>query len=147
MALQNIFCPEFVDGLLKFSCIWNFHNKTVCRFQSNSFCYSKIKMCNKNRRNVQFSNSDNKFSSYWIQFLVAKHINNYIIKNNQYFVFLFGLYSLILFKQTFFLIVTYFISGYHISLVNIQTNYCNNNILILDVKQLNKIIKLYYFIL
>ena len=35
--------------------------------------------------------------------------------------------------------------AYHISLVNVQTNYCNNNLLILDVKQLNKIMKLYYF--
>ena len=38
-----------------------------------------------------------------------------------------------------------FLIAYHISLVNIQTNYCNNNVLILDVKQLNKIMKLYYF--
>ena len=37
-----------------------------------------------------------------------------------------------------------FIITYHISLVSIQTNYCNNNLLILDAKQLNKIIKLYY---
>ena len=29
--------------------------------------------------------------------------------------------------------------------MNFQTNYCNNNLLILDVKQLNKIMKLYYF--
>ena len=29
--------------------------------------------------------------------------------------------------------------------MNVQTNYCNNNLLILDVKQLNKIKKLYYF--
>ena len=29
--------------------------------------------------------------------------------------------------------------------MNVQTNSCNNNILILDVKQLNKIMKLYYF--
>ena len=28
--------------------------------------------------------------------------------------------------------------------MSVQTNYCNNNLLILDVKQLNKIIKLYY---
>ena len=34
-----------------------------------------------------------------------------------------------------------------LSLVNVQTNYCNNNLLILDVKQLNKIIKLITFIL
>ena len=33
---------------------------------------------------------------------------------------------------------------YHISLVSDQTNHCNNNLLILVVKQLNKIIKLYY---
>ena len=26
-----------------------------------------------------------------------------------------------------------------------QTNYCNNNLLILNVKQLNEIVKLYYF--
>ena len=38
----------------------------------------------------------------------------------------------------------YFIIAY-ISLVNVQTNYCNNNLLILDVKQLNTIMKLYYF--
>ena len=40
--------------------------------------------------------------------------------------------------------MTHFIITYHISLVSIQTNYCNNNLLILDAKQLNKIIKLYY---
>ena len=38
-----------------------------------------------------------------------------------------------------------FIITYNISLVNVQTNYCNNNLLILDVKQLNKIMKLCYF--
>ena len=38
-----------------------------------------------------------------------------------------------------------FIIIYHISLVNVQTNYCNNNLLILDVKQLKKIMKLYFF--
>ena len=41
--------------------------------------------------------------------------------------------------------MTRFIITCHISLVNVQTNYCNNNLLILDVKQLNKIMKLYYF--
>ena len=35
--------------------------------------------------------------------------------------------------------------AYHIFLVNFQTNDYNNNLLILDVKQLNKIVKLYYF--
>ena len=35
--------------------------------------------------------------------------------------------------------------AYHIFLVNVQTNDYNNNLLILDVKQLNKIVKLYYF--
>ena len=44
-----------------------------------------------------------------------------------------------------FSIVTHFIIAYRISLVNVQTNYCYNNLLILDVKQLNKIMKLYYF--
>ena len=29
--------------------------------------------------------------------------------------------------------------------MNVQTTYCNNNLLILDVKKLNKIMKLYYF--
>ena len=29
--------------------------------------------------------------------------------------------------------------------MDVQTNYCNNNLLIFDVKQLNKIMKLYYF--
>ena len=29
--------------------------------------------------------------------------------------------------------------------MNVETNYCNNDLLILDVKQLNKIMKLYYF--
>ena len=41
--------------------------------------------------------------------------------------------------------MTHFIVGYHISLENIATNYCNNNIFVLDVKQLNKTTKLYYF--
>ena len=40
--------------------------------------------------------------------------------------------------------MTYFIIAYHISLVKIQTNYRNNNLLILDVKQLNKIVKICY---
>ena len=48
-------------------------------------------------------------------------------------------------EKIFFSIVTHFIIAYHISLVKVQTNYCNNNLLILDVKQLNKIMKLYYF--
>ena len=29
--------------------------------------------------------------------------------------------------------------------MKVQTNYCNNNLLILRVKQLNKIMQLYYF--
>ena len=29
--------------------------------------------------------------------------------------------------------------------MNVQTNNCNDNLLILDVKQLNEIMKLYYF--
>ena len=37
-----------------------------------------------------------------------------------------------------------FIITYHISQVNVQINYCNNNILNVDVKQL-KIMKLCYF--
>ena len=41
--------------------------------------------------------------------------------------------------------MTNFIIAYHISLVKVQSNYCNNNLLILDVKQLTKIIKLYCF--
>ena len=41
--------------------------------------------------------------------------------------------------------MTHFIITYHISLGNVQTNYCKKNILTLDVEQLNKIIKLYYF--
>ena len=41
--------------------------------------------------------------------------------------------------------MTHFIIAYRISLVNVQTNNCNNNLLILYVKQLNKIMKLYYF--
>ena len=45
-----------------------------------------------------------------------------------------------LFLDSYFLII-----AYYISLVKVQTNYCNNNLLILDVKQLNKIMKLYYF--
>ena len=45
----------------------------------------------------------------------------------------------------FFSIVTSFIIAYHISLVKIQANHCNNNLLILDIKQLNKIMKLHYF--
>ena len=40
--------------------------------------------------------------------------------------------------------MTDFIITYRFSIVNVQTNYCNINLLILDVKQLNKIMKLYY---
>ena len=41
--------------------------------------------------------------------------------------------------------MTQFIIVHHISLVRVKANYCNSNLLILDVKQLNKIMKLYYF--
>ena len=40
--------------------------------------------------------------------------------------------------------MTHYIIAYHISLVNVQTNYCNETLLILDVKQLNKSMKPYY---
>ena len=50
-----------------------------------------------------------------------------------------------LFALDFFLDSDSFIIAYPIFLVNVQTNYCNNNLLILDVKQLKKIIKIYYF--
>ena len=40
---------------------------------------------------------------------------------------------------------SHFIIAYQISLVNVYTNYWCNNLLILDVKQLNKFMKLYYF--
>ena len=40
--------------------------------------------------------------------------------------------------------MTHFIIAYHISLVKAPTNYCHNDLLILDLKQLNKIMKLYY---
>ena len=45
----------------------------------------------------------------------------------------------------FFSILTHFIIAYHISLVIVETNYCINNLLILNVKQLNEITKPYYF--
>ena len=41
--------------------------------------------------------------------------------------------------------MTHFIPAYHISQVDAQTNYCNNNLLIVDVKQLSKIMKFSYF--
>ena len=41
----------------------------------------------------------------------------------------------------------HFIFAYHIFLVNDQTNYCDNNLLSLNVKQLNTVMELYYFIL
>ena len=52
--------------------------------------------------------------------------------------------SLICLQKTFFSIVTHFIIAYHISLVKAQSNYCNNNLLTVDVEQLNKIMKFYY---
>ena len=41
--------------------------------------------------------------------------------------------------------MTHFTVAYYISLVKVQANDCNNNPLTLDVKQLNKTIKLYCF--
>ena len=41
--------------------------------------------------------------------------------------------------------VTHFIITYHIFLAKVQINYCNMNLLILDVKQLNKFITRYHF--
>ena len=48
-------------------------------------------------------------------------------------------------QLTLFPIVTHFIIAYHISLVKVQFNCSINNLLILDIKQLNNIMKLYYF--
>ena len=49
-------------------------------------------------------------------------------------------------EDTFFSIATHFIVTHYISLVNVQTNYCNINLLFLvDVKQLNEIMKRYCF--
>ena len=48
-------------------------------------------------------------------------------------------------KWTFFSIVAHFIITYHISLVKVPANCCKNNLLILDLKQLGKIMKFYYF--
>ena len=48
-------------------------------------------------------------------------------------------------QETFFLVVTHFIIAYHICIVKVLTKYYNNNLLLLDVKQLNRTMKLYYF--
>ena len=69
---------------------------------------------------------------YWVKFCIFLHGIIYAIFKSSV-------------QQTFFSIVTHFIIAYRISQVNVQTNYCNNNLLILDVKQLNNIMKLYYF--
>ena len=53
--------------------------------------------------------------------------------------------SIILFPKELFLDSDSFYNCIHVSLVNVQTNYCNNNLSIFDVKQLNKIMKLYNF--
>ena len=57
-----------------------------------------------------------------------------------------GVYTLVETKLLTFLLITPELkkikkSGtrFHISPVNVQTNYCNNNLLILDVKQLNNL--------
>ena len=39
-----------------------------------------------------------------------------------------------------------FVITKHFSLVNLQINYCNNNVLFFDVKQVSTIMKLYYFL-
>ena len=49
------------------------------------------------------------------------------------------------YKWTFFSIVAHFIIAYHISLVKVPSNCYNNNLLILDLKQLDKIMKFYFF--
>ena len=41
--------------------------------------------------------------------------------------------------------MTHFVTAHRISPVKVQTNYCSNNLLILDIKQLNKIMKFCYF--
>ena len=51
--------------------------------------------------------------------------------------------NIVILQYIFFSIETHFIITNHIFLVRVQTNYCNKNLLILDVKQLNKIMKLY----
>ena len=70
----------------------------------------------------------------------------FLLGGHSYLKFSIYFYSwLILLQYTFFSVVTHVTIAHNISLEKFQTNYCNNNLLILDVKKLNKIIKLYYF--
>ena len=71
--------------LLKLSFVKNFQNKILSRNQSksNSFWYSKVRLCKKNRRNVQFFSSNENSVDYWVQFFIITHINNHIIKYHQ----------------------------------------------------------------
>ena len=59
----------------------------------------------------------------------------HVIKTGYYFEY----------KWTFFSTAAHFIIAYHISLVKVPANCCKNILLILDLKQLDKIIKFYYF--
>ena len=84
---------DLKSNLLKFSFIWNFHNKKVCSIQSNIFWHFKIRLCNKDSRNSNFSASNKQFGYYWILLFIINHISNHVIKNchqkschqNQYF--------------------------------------------------------------
>ena len=53
--------------------------------------------------------------------------------------------TVIVFQIDLFSTVIHLIIAYHISLLKVQGNYFNNNLLILNVKQLNKFVKLYCF--
>ena len=39
-------------NLLKLSFVLNFHNEKACRIKPNIFWYSKIRLCNKIKKNV-----------------------------------------------------------------------------------------------
>ena len=121
---------------------WVFSAKIVDRFQSLTIFTKKFSsqmfvrvlnfplQNNKERdKKTTKANSCKKMLTKHKILIILKRVRSYAVHKTR---------SVIQQEQTFLSIVTHFITAYHISLGNVPTNYCINNPLILDAKQLKK---------
>ena len=79
-------CWMLKCNLLKFSFVWDFHNKIVCWIWCNIFWNLKIRLCDKKIEMFSFLPLINNLVTIGLCILLP-HISNYIIKYNRYFLY------------------------------------------------------------
>ena len=124
--------------LLKLSFIQNFHNEIVCRIQSNSFWYSKIRLLDKNKKMFSFLPLINISVTVGYRFYCQPYQQLCHQKRSISCIFLFVLYSSIFSKY----------QPYHLSFQSkLQNQY---NLIIIQINKitpapLHFLIKNWYF--